>query len=216
MPPVPHSDQLHEQWVERIHRITNELYSVHHYRDLWRKLAEITSDANLPPSLFFDALGVWYAATQAVAVRRQLDRRRDVVSLWRLLDEMARHPEVMTRDRHVALWDGDDARHANANFDRFSGGADQIAVDRIRADQRVLEATGESVKRYVDEAIAHTALVATPTIPTYDDLNVAIDIVAELVKKYASLLEAVMLWQFEPVITDDWQAIFRTAWLPNH
>ncbi len=217
MPPEPDAaaDRLHREWIEKLRRITNELYTVHHYRELWRSLVEITEGARLPPSVFFDALGAWYAGSQAVAVRRQLDRSRGVVSLWRLLDEIARHPEVMTRQRHVALWKVSSVEDANKNFDRFSGGADRIPAGRIRADQRALDEAGDSVKRYGDEMIAHAALVATPSVPTYEDLNAAIDRVAELVKDYTSLLEAVMLWRFEPVIHQGWKAIFRTAWIAD-
>lgn len=211
------ADLLYAEWVEKLHRITRELYSTHHYRELWRSLVEITQGADLPPSVFFDALGVWYGGTQAIAIRRQLDDTRGVVSLRKLLDEIARHPEVMTRERHVSLW-GDpevNERDANRNFDRFSGGADRIASKIARADLAKLLGTGEVVKRHVDEAIAHTRLVPTATVPTYADLNAVIDFAADLVKKYASLLEAVMLFQFEPVIQQNWKAIFQTAWLPD-
>lgn len=36
----------------------------------------------------------------------------------------------------------------------------------------------------------------------------------ELVKKYASLLEATILWELEPVIQYDWKAPFRQARIP--
>ncbi len=50
---------------------------------------------------------------------------------------------------------------------------------------------------------------------TYAELNAAIDQIGDLVKKYASLLKAEVLWQLEPVIQYDWKAPFRQAWIPS-
>jgi hypothetical protein len=38
-----------------------------------------------------------YSVAQMSGVRRQVDSRKDVVSLWRLLDELARKPTMVTR-----------------------------------------------------------------------------------------------------------------------
>src|SRR5438132_12933901 len=106
---MPGNDARWARWVSDLERITQETYSLHHYRQLWRGLAEITQAANLPSSTIFDAFGVWYATTQAASVRRQLDGRRGVVSLRRLLEDIARHPGVASRERHVALWSSNDS-----------------------------------------------------------------------------------------------------------
>lgn len=68
-------DATWARWIREIDRITQQTYRLHHYRQLWRGLAEITQAANLPPSTVFDAFAVWYATSQAASVRRQLDRR---------------------------------------------------------------------------------------------------------------------------------------------
>jgi hypothetical protein len=210
-------DARYERWVGQLERIVQEVYRINHYRFLYRGLAEITQVANLPPSAIFDALGIWYATTQSASVRRQLDRRRGVVSLYRLLSEIANHPEVMTRDRHLALWkDEADSREAQSNFDRFAGSRerDQVDVRQVREDMARLRAIGRTVEHYVDEAVAHNADETTDEAPTYADLNAAIDAIGEIVKKYASLLKAEILWVLEPVIQGDWKAPFRKPWIP--
>jgi hypothetical protein len=40
---------------------------------------------------------------QAIRARRQLDRDRGGVSLWRLLGELRDHPGAMTRTRYVTI-----------------------------------------------------------------------------------------------------------------
>lgn len=179
----------------------------------------MTKSAALPPSIFFDALGVWYISAQGTAIRRQLDRRRGVISLVRLLEDIARNPDVATRERHLLAWgDPEDElnrNEANANFDKFSGSSnrDEIDAAKARADVQRLERVGDVVKGFVDETIAHTAEERRRDVPTFDHLNEAIDEVAYLVGKYTSLLEAAMIAQYEPVIQADWKAPFRQAWL---
>lgn len=215
-------DERYERWVERLDRITSEVYNAHLYRLLWRELGDIVRVADLPPSVIFDSWGVWYATTQSSSIRRQVDRGRGVVSLYRLLSEVAQHPRVVSRERHVALWTrdnrpGDFDAPANENYDRFSDARerDVMNVAFVRTDIDSLAGVGTVIERYVDEAIAHTADRTTQTVPTYDELNAAIDTVADLVSKYASLLKAEILPQFEPAIQYDWKAPFRQAWIPD-
>jgi hypothetical protein len=209
-----------KKWGGDLERIIQETYRTHHYRQLYRGLAEITQAANLPASAIFDAFGVWYVTTQTSSVRRQLDRTKGTVSLWRLLDDIARNPHVASRERHVAVWVANTpqpvADEAHANFDRFAGGRDRDRIDAalVRADLHQLKAVGEVVERYANEAVAHTSIEETRTMLTYAELNAAIDQIGGLVKKYASLLKATILLQLEPVIQHDWKSPFRQAWIP--
>ena len=222
------------EWTKQIDAITQEVYAIHHHRDLWRQLAEITQAAKLPASVFFDALTMWYAATQSVAVRRQLDTSKGTVSLVRLLEDLERHRGLVTREWHVSLWVGENPElvidkgdgwmwtpfldEAQANFDKFAGERAHEHLDRgvVQADIARLKEAGASVQKYVNEAIAHATLRRQSAVVTYAELNGAIDVLAELVGKYTSLLKAEAIAQFEPVIQQDWTAIFRQPWIdPN-
>lgn len=50
-------------------------------------------------------------------------------------------------------------------------------------------------------------------MPTYEELNAAIDQLGDLLKKYTSLLKAEALAVVAPVHQYDWKAPFRVAWL---
>lgn len=159
--------------------------------------------------------------SQVLSIRRQLDVRGDTVSLRRLLADIARHPRVASRERHVSIWIDNGVNQvlkeeAHRNFDRFSGdrGRDWIDATLVRADVEKLRAVGAVAERYANEVLAHTALRQTHSVPTYADLNAAIDQIGALVKKYASLLTATVLTQLEPVIQEDWMAPFRQPWIP--
>jgi hypothetical protein len=207
--------RLYERWVEQFERIENQTYTLFLYREYWQGLAEITQNADLPPSGIFDAFGAWYATTQATSVRRQVDRRRRTVSFWRLLDEMARHPEVMTRERHVQIWTGDRAflQEAHRNYDRFAGvGSDRISSERTIEDRDRLDSLATPVVDYVNVAIAHTAEVEDK-VATFAELNAAIEGIGELLQKYSSLLRAASLPILTPVHQYDWKAPFRVPWI---
>lgn len=214
-------DEIYERWVSTFERIENQTYTLFLYRDYWRGLGEITqANGNLPPSGIFDAFGVWYATTQATTMRRQVDTRRGTISFWRLLDDIARHLGVMTRERHVGLWqqnDGDEeiwGPEADRNYDRFARAANNtIPRPRTIADRDRLQELAEPVTRHVNEAIAHTADDERQDTPTYADLNAAIEEIGAMLQKYSSLLRATMLPILTPVHQYDWKVPFRMAWM---
>jgi hypothetical protein len=70
----------------------------------------------LPPSYFWQYLGDTYAATQALAIRRQADLRKDVISLARLLTDLSRDAGYMTRQAFLELWPEDDQGYASMQF----------------------------------------------------------------------------------------------------
>jgi AbiU2 len=220
---VAAEDELYAKWMEWLKTIAAQTHTLWAYRDYWRGLAEMTqANDEIPPSTFFDALGIWYADEQTVAVRRQLDRDTRSVSLWRLINDIASHPEVMTRDRHVALWrdeqhDERDTEYwqaeANKNYDRFAGaGNDFIDRERTLDDLRRLEQIAEPIKRYVDRRVAHTDEAELTEVPTFAELNAALDELGELLKKYTLLLEAASLADVSPIHQADWQRAFTVPW----
>jgi hypothetical protein len=210
-------DERFAQWVGWIERIKNAVHALFLYRHMFRRLGEVTQAASLPPSVFFEALARWYASHQAIAVRRQIDMTRGTISLRRLLHDIATHPGVMSRDRHVALWDETDpyfVAEANANFDRFAGaGLPRIDAAAVRDDIARLDAAAEAIERHTNEAIAHSAQNPSGQVPTWGELHAAIDVIGEVVEKYYSLLTASMVWNMLPEIQDDWLAPFRQPWI---
>jgi hypothetical protein len=216
-------DALYKKWVRWFEQISNETHTLFLYRDYWRGLVEMTqAHGNIPPSTFFDALGVWYGATQATSIRRQLDSDRRSISFRNLLAEIAAHPEVMSRQRHVELWRNDDQRdgaqeawkqRANGNYDRFAGGGhDVIDPERTRADLERLEQIGRPVVRFVNKAVAHTDEEALGSTSTYEELNAVIDELGGLLEKYSSLLTATIVGALVPVHQGEWRQAFRVAW----
>lgn len=216
-------DELYAKWLKWLKTIEAETMTLWLYRDYWRGLVEMTqANDDIPPSTFFDALGVWYGAAQTTAVRRQLDRDSRSVSLWRLLTAMSEHPGVMSRERHVALWDDDDergwvkeanAQQANKNYDKFAGeGEDAIAPQRTLEDRERLENLAKPITDHVNKRVAHMDEENLPAVPTFAELNAALDEMGELLKNYVSLFEATILGAIAPVHQEDWTRAFTVPW----
>jgi hypothetical protein len=70
---------------------------------------------------FHSWLNANYIRSQGLAVRRQVEVNDDVVSLGRLIANIAAQPNVLTRERYLAQLHSDDHRLGNEFFDRLAG-----------------------------------------------------------------------------------------------
>lgn len=219
-------DGLYAKWQEWIERIYDETITLFAYRSFYRGLAEMTeANDQIPPSSFFDAQGAWYATTQVIAVRRQTDTDRRAVSLARLLTSMAANSTVMTRSRFAVMFaDETDneirreiaAHHANEQYDKFAGAGNNTIPQKVyQQDLHQFLKTAQPIKHYVDRLVAHNDQRELQTVPTYKDLNAAIDLLAESLNKYMVLLKATGVPDADPVHQADWRAAFRVAWLQD-
>lgn len=125
------------------------------------------------------------------AKNRKEDARR-IISLRKLLDDLALNARVLTRQRFRQLYSGDiAARFADRDFDRVAGkGANGMDKTAIESDIEALETRVQLVKRLTDKIIAHTeqnrAIVGIP--PTYGQLNRLIVWLKKLFEKYYFLI----------------------------
>lgn len=210
-------DALYEKWKAWMEKIYDETVTQFSSRSFYRGVGEIAeNNPNIPPSSFFDALGSWYATTQAIAVRRQTDLDKKALSMARLVSSMAANPSVMTRARFASLFGDEDhwQEHANEQYDKYAGdGADTIASDRYQSDLDEFLAVAQPIKDYVDRIVAHNDQRELTDLPTFADLNAAIDCLEKLLNKYMVLLKATSVPSADPVHQADWKAAFRVAWL---
>jgi hypothetical protein len=170
-----------------------------------------------------------HAHSAAVAVRKQIDKDTDSVSLLGLLQDIAPSAHVLTREdylsrggptRNPATERGRDEldswRHAmGQRFDQLAGvGATGLTEAAVREDLARLETVAAQVRDFVRKTIAHRDRKWKLSPPTWAELNSAIDTLERLVGRYNELLETghssllVPTWQY------DWKAVFRIPWLP--
>ncbi|MBI3469568.1 MAG: hypothetical protein HY000_41735 [Planctomycetes bacterium] len=136
-----------------------------------------------------------YVAFVGTAIRRLAERlsRYPSVSLRILLEELLSNASCLTFQWYESHYDNPDVarRFAQQHFDQLAGCANctSFPVRTIQADIDELERVTAGVKTLTDKFIAHTDLRRhTVTLPTYADLDKAVDVIWELFSKYRQLL----------------------------
>ena len=167
------------------------------------------------PSLFYKWMAGIYGSSVTVGIRRQQDGDRDSVTLRRLLEEIQDNPQVLSRDRYVALY-GEDARDfGHRDFDRIAGqGRSHIDPEMVINDLVQLERETQKVKGYVDRRIAHMDRRAPKGLPTLGEVDECLSLFKELLQKYLLIFRATT-YEILPVRDYDWKQIFREPWIPS-
>jgi hypothetical protein len=214
--PEPSLDSRVEKWRRWLKRIDNEILSMHAHQDMYREVGKIVSDhGSLPASHFFDYLAAWYGTTQAAAVRRQADIDPRVVSLARLLKEIAGDAGRLTREWFLAHYAALDERHGVQGWNERFGGdiGEHLDPKIVEDDLSSLRAAADRVSSYVDKHVAHADQKPLKDPITFEDLNDAIDGISEYFRKYTLLLTQSSWATLVPVPQYDWKAIFREPWI---
>ena len=210
--------RTYRRWRRWFEQIKNQIFNIHHRRQVYREVMAMV-DANPAlqvPSAFYTWMRTVYVYDTTIAIRRLVDRHRKVVSFVKLMEEIAGHPEVMTRRRFVARYPDWLRKAGHRDFEQFaSPGARRVHRRVIRRHQRELVTSAQRLKRFVDKHVAHNDRRPMRRLPTYTELDDCIDLLGRLVKDYTLLLEQRTLTDVEPVIQYDWKAPFRVPWIPS-
>ncbi len=210
-------ERRYSTWVEWLKVIEAEITQLALYRHVFRETAKIVeNNARIhKPSVYFSWMRDAYITYATVGLRKQLDCDPNAISMWKLLDELARFPQLMTRERYKVLYKGSAVEmFADRDFDRFAGaGMPHLDPSPVQTDLRNLEGFWKVIKQYTNRKVAHIDRRGISTIPTFGDLDSCQDCLEELLKKYVLLFRASNLMSVVPVIQDDWQAIFRESWI---
>jgi len=193
---VPEGQPL-DRWKEWLTVIKDETLRMDVRRRVWRRYIEIlNSNATLREAgLFHLWLTENYAAAQVLAVRRQVDRRQDVISLRRLLEAIAAQPAAITLKRFVSVsFSGNESLAARSAERLFQGSSLQAQV--VRDDLLRLANTSEVVRNYANARLAHWSQQPWSASVTYGELHTAIDTLGSLLGRYSGLL-------FGPVQSSD-------------
>jgi hypothetical protein len=210
-----------EEWRTRLEkRIWPEVRTMYLRRDVFQGVGRMVGGGELPPSYFWQYLGDTYAATQAPAIRRQADTRKDVASLATLLKDIRDNADYMTRESYLTCWaeDPHDQQYAANRFDAWSAGSGGKHLDPTIPDDdlKALAATSASTKTYVDRYLAHSAddrdHEGRSDVPTFDEIDGAVDQIGTLFQKYVHLLTAVDQ-MLHTILPNDWFRIFHRPWL---
>jgi len=159
----------------------------------------------------------WYGTSQAVAVRRQSYENPGEITLARLLKEIETDSATVTRDWYRSLYGSE--RHwidqANETFDQFAGeGGASVSSEWCSIRRSRYTASVGPIKAYVNKRVAHTDS-RDVKIPTFNDLNAAIDLLGTTLQDIHLLLMTGSLLTLEPAMQFNWKASLRIPWLED-
>jgi hypothetical protein len=208
-----------EYWI-----IYRDVVRLFHNRHMFREFTKMvrTNPKLQEPNSFLDSLVENYVAAMAVGIRRQSDRDTRSVSMYLLLEDVARHALVLTRTWYVATYvtgkRREDrrfyAREANATFDRFATRkGSRLSAALVRRDQHRLLRAARRIQHYVNRRVAHRDMRRFSTQLTFRDLHDALDEIGALLQRYSLLLTGGELLQVEPLVQDNWKAVFQEPWI---
>lgn len=157
-----------------------------------------------------------YIRSQGLAIRRQVEVRDDVVSLGRLLDRIAKSPNVLSRERYLAELHPDDRRLGNEFFDSLTTpGSMAIDPDVPLAHLKRLQDETAQVRKWVDKEVAHydpkTGQFSEGL--TFGDIHQGIDLIFETLNHYKRLILGSTT--AGSVSMPPWETVFEVAWIPD-
>jgi len=212
-------------WLEQLFQQVRQLRIDEHIWEETQKV--IAANPKLQqPSHFYAWMQDMYVSGIAMAIRRQLDDDTRTMSFYRFLKRLKGDPSAISRKRYRALYkDGDPPveqlkrtglldQTVNRAYDRLVGaGKPQPDASDIQQEIDDLKRVATRFVDFANQVVAHDDQTKPTALPTFGEVNDVISYMEKLIQKYVTLLEAAhrsvdLNFQY------DWQAIFRTPWIP--
>lgn len=226
-------EEMRKKWVRWLQQICEEITNLLVTKYVWDEVREIVK-ANpriRVASVFYDWLTANYTAQIAAAIRRLTEVKTkwegayaDTISLGRMLDDIAKHPEVISKDYFIKRFNKTPQLKNTAwpqqLFEKFAepGGA-FISAPRIMKDFKRLKSMSQKINAFADQRLAHhdDPKCCKSELPTYKEADEVIESLRKLTLKYLSLVENDICLRQPPLtFLYDWKEPLRYAWIPSN
>lgn len=205
------------RWVKKI-RLETESWMGN--RDIHARYLEIVK-ANPDiqfPSIYHEVAVGNYGSFIVMAIRRQLDEDKDVISLTRLLKEMRDYPTELSKDWFRKQYKGmgrsfpiPPESFADADFKRSAGKLPHFDPRIAIADLKRIEKLGRKIRKFANKQVAHSSGVSVGL--TFREINKFIEEYEKILIKYILILTAAGMSSLTPVVQYDWEEIFTKPWI---
>lgn len=163
-----------------------------------------------------------YISDITIRIRRLMDKRKDVQSLIKFLEEIKRDTIVRTRKYHVDLYRSPPFSledEGEKTFDYLAGkGSQEYSRDKVQKDIERAQDACETILYYTNSFVAHSSanvkLDKSRKLATFEDIRKAIKTLDQIVIKYFLLIKAANRGKsLQTDLGNDWKNIFNTPWL---
>lgn len=212
-----HTFRKWEHWLKRIDEEQLQDLLINHFCfEQFRKVIKLHK-----ASCHRAVLAAWITQGQlafiCIAIRRMTEKQQErkghskkgdqrrIVSLRKLLDDLANHADLLTRERFKRLYSNPvSSKFADRDFDRIAGkGVGSLCKAKIEEDIRDMERKVELLKRLTDKVIAHTeqnrSIIGMP--PSYGQLHRLVLWLEKLYRKYHLLIKGL---EYSPPPSEDY------------
>jgi len=139
-------------------------------------------------NLFYDHLFHTYIAYISVALRRQLKKHNNSISLYGLLDDMSKNTDLIPAHNLLSVNPNDDIKS--------------------------IKEMSLSIENYVDKRIAHTDKGELKQLPSPKEIDDCIMLMKNIHKKYNSVVNDIDI-ELMPALYD-WTEIFKEPWIQKN
>lgn len=206
------------KWLKWLKIIEGEIYNLVLNKDIFWSVQDLIkkNEKIQKPSVFYRYLGDTYVSHALIGVRRQIKVDSQSISFHRLLSEMTKNPEVLSREYFRELYKDsvlEELGQADKDFNAYCGDTpDHISKEMVTEDISKLIEYAQKCEDFTDKCIAHTDKRDPKTPLTFDDLNNCIGYLDTLCCKYNLIFHAVYSNSLMPTYQYDWKEIFDEPW----
>jgi len=215
-------NQLRQKWKGWLDEIGNELGWLLVGRDIFYRLKEIVLSNTKIQSPF--TLHKWiidnYVAKMCTSISAltESNPKYKSISLYKLIEGIKNNPNVITRDYFISQWHDEPTKEngtASQTFDKFAKFGEQyVDPEKLNSDIQKLKEETDIIKTFRDRWIAHLdEKQKIERIPTFGDIDKAIDIINEVWCDYNLLLKCSCVPRTRESGVGDWEAPLRHPWI---
>lgn len=210
---------MYKNWSEWLTDLDRDVLSLHSQSKVFWRVQEIIR--NNPKvggqgNHFLLYMQYWYEDFVAVRIRRLTDTTKGVRSYLKLLEDIKKNNEVISRARFKQNFvdDSFSEKRADIALDRLIGeGQEYIRKSVVSDDMQKMSSNATIIKKFVDQRIAHADPNPVTALPTHSDVKTAMDAISEIHLKYWQIFRGSSLMTTTPTIQYDWEDIFRIPWI---
>ncbi len=230
-----------EKWLEWMEKIHNDIQALVEDANMFWEVQDIIRENPRiqKPNAFYSYLARTYFSHAAAGIRRQTELQKDSISFVRLLDEIAKNSEELSRDyfnschphsngpdlcqvvgreslEKVGITDSSQLREI-IKMDDFAPYADvsgaHVCPQMVEDDRKRLESAAKEHEAFADKRIAHRDKRKPAVVPTFEALDDCIKLLDQTYVKYHFLFHAERIDTLMPTYQYEWKSIFCEPWL---
>ena len=206
-----------EKWLKWLEIIKADIRELLMMKSIFWEIQQIIKNNKQiqKPSVFYDYLARTYVDYALMGIRKQIKIGKNSISFMRLLKEVSEEPQILSCSYYTSLYNNTNVAFlADRHFDRFCGNnREHICPDKVKKHMQELKDIAGKCEEMADKIVAHRDKKPPKTLPTFKNLDNAVDKLDQLYCWYHLMFYAAFMSSLKPVIQYNWKSIFKTPWL---